>query len=101
MAGEHVLKFQCSIPASATRYASDRLEGVTVKALEVLVRMVPKAYEIERKRIYRERKNTVGLIWWDILVWIQFRHPGPLPANVSQLKVFAEVSRQLKLGKGN
>lgn len=101
MAGEHVLKFQCSIPASATRYATTRLEDVTVKALDVLVRMVPKAYEIERKRTYRERKNKVGMIWWDVLVWIQFRHRGPLPTNISQLKVFAEVSRQLKLGKGN
>lgn len=98
--GKHTLQFQCSIPATATRYAYQRMDGITMKALETLCRMVPRAYEIERKRKYRERPTRIGIMW-DVLIMIVFRHNGPLPSNVEQLAVFAKIQQQIENGLAN
>jgi hypothetical protein len=81
-------------------YAYKRMEDVTVKAIELLKRMVPRAYNIEVKRKYRERHTPID-VRWDVLVGIFFDHKGPLPANVEQLKLHAKIAQQLKKGLGN
>lgn len=97
---QHILKFQCTLPSGMTRYAYQRMEDVTVKAVELLKRMVPKAHNIEVKRKYRERHTRID-VRWDVLVGIFFDHKGPLPANVEQLKLHAKIAQQLKRGLGN
>lgn len=98
--GKHALQFQCSIPAVATRNAYARMENITLQALETLCRMVPRAYEIERKRKYRERPTRIGIMW-DVLIMIVFRHNGPLPSNVEQLAVFSRIRQQIEEGLAN
>lgn len=97
---QHVLKFQVTLPSGMTRYAHQRMEDVTVKAVELLKRMVPKAYNVEVKRKYRERHTQID-VRWDVLVGIFFDYKGPLPANVEQLRLHHKISQQLKKGLGN
>lgn len=97
---QHILKFQVTLPSGMTRYAYDRMEKVTVEAVDLLKRMVPKAHNIEVKRKYRERHTKID-VRWDVLVGLFFDHKGPLPPNVEQLKLHHMIARQLKRGLGN
>jgi len=96
MAGPHVLKWQATIPASLTRTPMQVMGKITEAAAEVIIRMVPNAYDRDWKRIYRERQTRKFGPVWDVLVGMSFRHRGPLPPNVSQLKLHHEIQKKMK-----
>lgn len=98
MARLHSLKFQTTVPASLTRTPHEALKRVIDTAAETLRRMVPHAYDIDFKPIYKERKvKKLGWVW-DLLVVMQFNHKGPLPPNVAQLKLHHDISKNLTKG---
>lgn len=97
---KHALRFQCTIPAHATRTPQQALEKVTKGAAEHLMSMVPLAFNRKIDRTYEERKTKLGLVW-DVLVVFQFDHKGPLPSHVGNLKQHHEITTQLRRGKGN
>jgi len=97
---KHCLKFQCTIPAHATRTPQQALEKVTRGAAEHLLSLVPGAFNREVKRFYEERQTKLGTVW-DVLVQLFFDYKGPLPAHVNNLKTHHEITTQLRRGKGN
>lgn len=96
----HALRFQCTIPAHATRTPQQALEKVTRGAAEHLMSLVPLAFNKKVDRTYEERKTKLGLVW-DVLVVLQFDHKHPLPSHVENLKQYAAINKQLRQGKGN
>lgn len=97
---QHCLRFQCTIPAHATRTPQQALEKVTRGAAEHLRSLVPSAHNCEVKRMYEERKTKLGMVW-DVLVVLLFDHRGPLPPHVGNLKQYAAIQKQLRQGRGN
>lgn len=92
---DHYLKWQCSIPAGATRHSVRKRQQVINSAVEHLRALAgPAASMVEVRAVYQERGQLGQIAWWDILVVLGFN--GPLQREAREKKVergFFETSK--------
>ncbi len=96
----HTLKFQVTIPAHLTRTPQQAMNKVINGAVQHLSSLVPGATNKDFRPVYEERITKLGTVW-DLLVVMRFDYAGPLPPEVSKLKLHHDISMQLRRNQGN
>jgi hypothetical protein len=102
MSQRHVVKYQCTIPASLTKTPQAMLDRTIKSASEYLRGLVgPGGYNFQVSPIYAERKTKLLGTVWDLNVVLFFDFKGPMPEHLKRLVQFAKIQKQLREGKGN